>query len=165
MRATASENVIAGNVIGYGATSGKIYLNGIVGERFAIRNSGATLVCEGAGDHCCEYMTGGRVAVLGPTGFNFAAGMTGGLAYILDESGEFDRRCNLESVDLESIPEGSQSAAELQAILRDYLLSTGSATARHILDNWRNFLPKFVKVFPIDYRNALEKNQTSEDHD
>ena len=165
LRATASENVIAGNVIGYGATSGKIYLNGIVGERFAIRNSGATLVCEGAGDHCCEYMTGGRVAVLGPTGFNFAAGMTGGLAYILDESGEFDRRCNLESVDLESIPEGSQSAAELQAILRDYLLSTGSATARHILDNWRNFLPKFVKVFPIDYRNALEKNQTSEDHD
>jgi len=155
LAARSAKNIIAGNVIGYGATSGKIYLNGAVGERFAIRNSGATLVCEGAGDHCCEYMTGGLVAVLGTAGFNFAAGMTGGIAYVLDESGEFDRRCNLESVDLESVPENSEAEAELRALVEDFHASTGSARAKEILGDWENFLPKFVMVFPIDYRNAL----------
>ncbi|MBO7521413.1 MAG: glutamate synthase large subunit, partial [Opitutales bacterium] len=159
LRERSAQNVIAGNVIGYGATSGKIYLNGIVGERFAIRNSGATLVCEGAGDHCCEYMTGGRVAVLGSTGFNFAAGMTGGLAYVLDESGEFDRRCNLESVDLESVPENSEAEAELRAVIEDFCAATDSARARQILENWEDFLPKFVRVFPIDYKNALSEGR------
>lgn len=157
LREDAGANVIAGNVIGYGATSGKIYLNGIVGERFAIRNSGAVLVCEGSGDHCCEYMTGGRVVVLGNTGFNFAAGMTGGLAYVLDLNGEFDRRCNLESVDLESIPENSESESELRSIIEDYHSSTDSKVAGEILSSWSEFLPKFVKVFPIDYRNAMER--------
>ncbi len=112
-------------------------------------------MCEGAGDHCCEYMTGGLVAVLGTAGFNFAAGMTGGIAYVLDESGEFDRRCNLESVDLESVPENSEAEAELRALVEDFHASTGSARAKEILGDWENFLPKFVMVFPIDYRNAL----------
>ncbi|MBR6389608.1 MAG: glutamate synthase large subunit [Opitutales bacterium] len=158
LRGRSAQNAIAGNVIGYGATSGKIYLNGVVGERFAIRNSGATLVCEGAGDHCCEYMTGGRVVVLGSTGFNFAAGMTGGLAYVLDESGEFDRRCNLESVDLESVPENSGAEADLRAIIEDFYAQTNSLAAAKILENWQDYLPKFVRVFPIDYKNALAQN-------
>ena len=158
LHSNAASNVIAGNVIGYGATSGKIFLNGVVGERFAIRNSGATLVCEGVGDHCCEYMTGGRVVVLGQTGFNFAAGMTGGLAYVLDESGEFDRRCNLDSVDLESIPENSDSDLELKGLIEDYKNLTKSVRAAFILDNWNEYRPKFVKVFPVDYRNAIQGN-------
>ena len=157
LEAESAKNVIAGNVIGYGATRGQIYVNGLAGERFAIRNSGATLVSEGVGDHCCEYMTGGRVVVLGSTGFNFAAGMTGGFAYVLDESGEFDRRCNLSSVDLESIPEGSESERELREIIGKHLEYTGSVRAAEILGDWKNYLPKFVKVFPIDYREALQR--------
>lgn len=160
-RENASKNVIAGNVIGYGATNGKIYINGLAGERLAIRNSGAVIVTEGSGDHCCEYMTGGRVVVLGSTGFNFAAGMTGGFAYVLDADGQFDRRCNLESVDLESIAENSESDAELRGIIQDYCKATNSYVAENILNNWSEFLPKFVKVFPIDYRAALAKHANS----
>ncbi len=151
----AERNVIAGNVIGYGATRGSIFINGLAGERFAIRNSGAVLVAEGVGDHCCEYMTGGRVVVLGSTGFNFAAGMTGGIAYVFDESGEFDRRCNLQSVDLEVVSQGSER--ELRALIETHLSLTNSRLAARILDNWEENLPKFVKVFPVDYKEALRK--------
>ncbi|MDY5582946.1 MAG: glutamate synthase large subunit [Candidatus Merdousia sp.] len=153
----SSSNVIAGNVIGYGATSGKVFVNGKAGERFAIRNSGATFVVEGVGDHCCEYMTGGRVVCLGPTGFNFAAGMTGGFAYVYDELGNFDMRCNLQSVDLESVAEGSADDIELKSLIEDFYISTDSKRAKEILVNWENELPKFVKVFPIEYRKVLGK--------
>lgn len=158
LAAQSASNVIAGNVMGYGATGGEIFVNGLTGERFAIRNSGAILVAEGVGDHCCEYMTGGRVVVLGNTGFNFAAGMTGGIAYVLDETGEFDRRCNLSSVDLESVPENSEDDRELRALIQAHFDKTESRRAREILDNWAEYLPKFVKVFPIDYREALAKS-------
>ena len=150
-----AENVIAGNVIGYGGTSGKIFLNGQAGERFAIRNSGATLVAEGVGDHGCEYMTGGRVVVLGPTGVNFAAGMTGGLAYVYDESGDFDLRCNVGTVDLENVAPGSEDEAELLTLLREHVALTGSPKASGILADWENRRPRFVKVFPVEYRQAL----------
>ena len=150
-------NVIAGNVIGYGATSGKIFLGGQVGERFAIRNSGATLTCEGTGDHGCEYMTGGRVLILGPTGDNFAAGMTGGLAYVLDETGDFDLRCNLDSVDLENVEPGTEAADELRALLKAHVAATGSPKGRRVLEALEAWLPRFVRVFPVDYRRALER--------
>ena len=150
-------NVAAGNVIGYGATSGNIYIGGQVGERFAIRNSGATLTCEGAGDHGCEYMTGGRALILGAVGDNFAAGMTGGLAYVLDEAGDFDLRCNLESVDLESVEPGSEAANELHALLEAHVAATGSPKGRRLLAAFADALPRFVKVFPVDYRRALER--------
>ena len=150
------ENVAAGNVIGYGATSGRIHVGGQVGERFAIRNSGATLTCEGTGDHGCEYMTGGRVLVLGRTGDNFAAGMTGGLAYVLDETGDLDLRCNLGDVDLESVDPGTESAAELRALLEAHLAATGSPKAKRVLDDLPGWLPRFVCVFPVEYRRVLE---------
>lgn len=148
-------NVIAGNVIGYGATSGKVFVGGLVGERFAIRNSGATLTCEGTGDHGCEYMTGGRALVLGPTGGNFAAGMTGGLAYVLDESGDFDLRCNLGSVDLENVEPGTEAADELRALLKAHVAATGSPKGRRVLEAFDDWLPRFVRVFPVEYRRAL----------
>ncbi len=157
-------NVIAGNVIGYGATSGEIYLNGLVGERFAIRNSGATLVAEGVGDHGCEYMTGGRVVVLGRTGVNFAAGMTGGLAYVYDEAGHFDLSCNPDSVDLESIPIGSEAEKELLSLLSRHAEYTGSPKAKRILADWENHRAKFVRLFPVEYRAALQRrNQNNGD--
>ena len=151
----AAQNVIAGNVIGYGGTSGKIFLAGQAGERFAIRNSGVTLVAAGVGDHGCEYMTGGRVVVLGPTGVNFAAGMTGGLAYVYDETGDFDLRCNVGSVDLETVEPGSEDEAELLALLHEHAGAAGSEKAQAILADWVNCRPKFVKVFPVEYRQAL----------
>ncbi|MDR0932432.1 MAG: glutamate synthase large subunit [Victivallales bacterium] len=151
----AADNVVAGNVVGYGATSGTIFLNGQAGERFAIRNSGATLVVEGVGDHGCEYMTGGRVVVIGNSGVNFAAGMTGGLAYVYDQAGDFDLRCNVGSVDLETVESGSEDEAWLLALLREYAESTGSEKARAILADWVDCRPKFVKVFPVEYRQAL----------
>ena len=141
-------NVIAGNVIAYGATSGKIFLNGQAGERFGIRNSGATLVAEGVGDHGCEYMTGGTVAVLGPTGVNFGAGMTGGVAYVLDEAGDFDLRCNLASIDLATVEAGSDDETALCALLDEHVRRTGSPLAQRIRDNWCAYRPKFVKVAP-----------------
>ncbi len=143
------ENVIAGNVIAYGATSGKIFLNGQAGERFGIRNSGATLVAEGVGDHGCEYMTGGTVLVLGSTGVNFGAGMTGGTAYVLDEAGDFDLRCNLASIDLAVVEEGSPAEAELKALLGEHVARTSSPFATRVLANWSVYRPRFVQVKPV----------------
>ncbi len=150
------ENIIVGNVCLYGATSGEAYVYGLAGERFAIRNSGAQAVVEGVGDHGCEYMTGGVVVVLGPTGYNFAAGMSGGVAYVYNDSGLFDTRCNLDMVDLESVwTEADQ--AQLRGLIEKHLAYTGSLRAASILDNWEASLPLFVKVMPIDYRQSLER--------
>ena len=142
------ENAIAGNVVAYGATSGAIYINGTAGERFGIRNSGATLVAEGVGDHGCEYMTGGVAVVLGPVGVNFAAGMTGGVAYVYDESATLDLNCNLASVDLYPVEEGTEDEARLLALLREHISLTGSPKARRILDGWLGARPRFAKVSP-----------------
>ena len=160
----SGEDVIAGNVVGYGATSGAAYLAGAAGERFAIRNSGATLVCEGTGDHGCEYMTGGRVVVAGPTGVNFAAGMTGGIAWVLDEKGDFDLRCNLESVDLEPVEEGGEAETELLALLKEHAARTGSRRVKEILANWEEMRPKFIRVFPEEYRKALARAAEGKEH-
>ena len=141
-------DVLAGNVIAYGATSGAIYVGGRAGERFGIRNSGATLVAEGIGDHGCEYMTGGVALILGPTGVNFAAGMTGGVAYVLDETGDLDLSCNLDSVDLFPVEEGSDDEAALRALLAEHAARTGSPKARRVLDGWPSFRPRFVRVSP-----------------
>ncbi len=156
-RFAANENVIAGNVIGYGGTSGKIFLNGQAGERFAIRNSGFSAVVEGIGDHGCEYMTGGRVVVLGPTGVNFAAGMTGGIAYVYDVANHFDLRCNLDTIDLESITAGSDAETELLTLLHEHLHFTGSRMARELLADWTNQRGHFLKVIPFEYKQALSK--------
>jgi glutamate synthase (NADPH/NADH) large chain len=150
----AEENVIAGNVIGYGATSGSIHLRGVVGERFCVRNSGATAVVEGVGDHACEYMTGGRVVVLGPTGRNFAAGMSGGVAYVYDPNEVFPAKVNYEMVALEGL--SSSDEEELSAILHDYLDETESSLAGRILADWESAKASFVKVMPRDYRRVLE---------
>ena len=147
-RFSPEDNVIAGNVIAYGATSGAIYINGQAGERFGIRNSGATLVAEGIGDHGCEYMTGGKVVVLGPTGVNFGAGMTGGVAYVLDETGDFDLKCNLDSIDLASIEADSDDERELLSLIREHAARTSSPLAARLLDSWLGTRPKFVKVAP-----------------
>ena len=151
-----SENIIAGNVLLYGATAGEVYIYGKAGERFAIRNSGATAVVEGVGDHGCEYMTGGKVVVLGETGINFAAGMSGGMAYVYDPDQVFDQRCNLEMVDLEIITDKAE-AEELRTMIGRYADYTGSAKAMGILANWDECLPNFVKVFPMEYRKVLGK--------
>ena len=137
-----------GNVIAYGATSGEIFIAGTAGERFAVRNSGATLVVEGVGDHGCEYMTGGKVLALGPTGVNFGAGMTGGVAYIIDEAGDFDLKCNLDSIDLAGIEENSDDEQELLALIREHAKRTGSPLATRILAAWPSYRPKFVKIIP-----------------
>jgi glutamate synthase domain-containing protein 3 len=150
------ENVIAGNTLLYGATSGEIFVNGLAGERFAVRNSGAVAVVEGVGDHGCEYMTGGVVAVLGRTGRNFAAGMSGGIAYVLDEHQLFDTLCNLDTVDLESIWQ-KEDRELLHDLITRHQRWTGSRQAERILDNWQEMAGKFVKVMPLDYRQALER--------
>ncbi len=152
----AEDNVIIGNVALYGATSGEVFVRGRVGERFAVRNSGANAVVEGVGDHGCEYMTGGRVVVLGSTGRNFAAGMSGGVAYVLDRAGHFDRFCNGEMVDLLPVTEDAD-AAELKSLIEQHLDYTGSNVARWVLDHWEVTLPLFVKVYPREYRKALER--------
>lgn len=156
------ENIICGNVVGYGGTSGCIFINGQAGERFAIRASGFTAVVEGIGDHGCEYMTGGRVVVIGPTGVNFGAGMTGGIAYVLDETDDFDLRCNTGTVDLENIANGSQDEAELKNLLDEHYKYTQSHRAKEILEDWENYRNRFVKVLPVEYREALKqmKNET-----
>ncbi len=151
-----SMNMVAGNVVLYGATSGEVYLNGQAGERFAIRNSGAIAVVEGVGDHGCEYMTGGRAVILGPTGVNFGAGMSGGLAYIYDESGNFDNQCNLDTLDLELV-DNEQDQRELKQLLENHVRYTGSPKAKHIIENWESSLPRFIKVFPMEYKRALGK--------
>jgi glutamate synthase (ferredoxin) len=150
-----TENIIAGNVLLYGATGGEAFFHGPVGERFCVRNSGAEAVVEGVGDHGCEYMTGGRAIILGPTGRNFAAGMSGGIAYVLDEEGGFAQRLNpLAAVDLEPLDE--TDVEYLQKMLRKHFEMTRSGRADDILRKWETFAPKFVKVFPQEYRAALE---------
>ncbi len=151
----AEENVILGNVAFYGATSGEAYIHGMAGERFCVRNSGVKAVVESVGDHGCEYMTGGRVVVLGETGRNFAAGMSGGIAYVLDESGDFrNYKCNTEMIDFEEMTEPAD-IEELRGLITNYFQYTGSATAKDILDNWDVRLAKFVKIMPTDYKRAL----------
>ncbi|MFA7231702.1 MAG: glutamate synthase large subunit, partial [Victivallaceae bacterium] len=147
-------NCLAGNVIIYGATEGQIFINGQAGERFAIRNSGAMAIVEGVGDHCCEYMTGGRVVILGQTGVNFAAGMSGGIAYVYDEQNDFDQKCNLSMVDLEPVIQ-PQDIQELKSMIEEHHQKTGSVKAERILADWDNSLPRFVKVFPVEYRKVL----------
>jgi glutamate synthase (NADPH/NADH) large chain len=173
------DNILIGNTVMYGAISGEAYFRGVAGERFCVRNSGATAVVEGVGDHGCEYMTGGTVVVLGTAGRNFAAGMSGGIAYVLDEEGDFTQRCNMAMVELEPIPEEETAAAEggaaeleahgkvkidhvaghddemLKGLVQRHLLYTGSDRARRVLENWASYLPKFVKVMPLEYRRAL----------
>lgn len=158
------ENIITGNVILYGATGGEIYINGIAGERFAVRNSGAIAVVEGVGDHGCEYMTGGTVVVIGPTGNNFAAGMSGGIAYIYDSGELFDTRCNLDMVDLESVWH-EDDKTELRSLLENHYKYTNSPRAQFLLENWDAHLPLFVKVVPIDYRRVLERRRLEESTD
>ena len=155
-RFNPSENIIAGNVLLYGATSGEAYIYGMAGERFAIRNSGANAVVEGVGDHGCEYMTGGRVVVLGDTGINFAAGMSGGIAYVFDPEQKFDGNCNLEMVDLELVTD-TQDMDELKGLIANHYEYTQSKRASMILSDWDKHLPFFVKVFPIEYRKVLGK--------
>jgi len=151
----AEDNVIIGNTVLYGATSGRAFFRGLAGERFAVRNSGASAVVEGVGDHGCEYMTGGSVAVLGPTGRNFAAGMSGGVAYVYDEVGDFTtRRCNLASVSFEEIDEAE--ASELRALVAEHGDRTGSEVSARLLADWDASLERFVKVMPNDYRRVLD---------
>jgi glutamate synthase domain-containing protein 3 len=169
-RGEPTENIITGNVVLYGAIAGEAYFRGVAGERFAVRNSGAHAVVEGVGDHGCEYMTGGTVVVLGMTGRNFAAGMSGGIAYVLDEDGEFVRRCNTSMVDLEPVlSESEQSArvardlwhlgeadeAVLKAMIERHAQYTSSRRAHEILQKWAIYRTRFVKVFPKEYRRAL----------
>ncbi|MGD2117695.1 MAG: glutamate synthase large subunit [Chromatiales bacterium] len=185
----AEDNIIVGNTVLYGAIAGECYFRGVGGERFAVRNSGATAVVEGLGDHGCEYMTGGIVVCLGPTGRNFAAGMSGGIAYVLDQNGDFEQRCNLAQVALEPIAEEDDAlealdhqggdlethgkvdvshdmtrfdAIRLKQLIEKHLHYTNSDVARTILDNWEAWLPKFVKVMPVDYRRALLEMQSQQ---
>ncbi|GGA27466.1 glutamate synthase large subunit [Paenibacillus physcomitrellae] len=153
---TPEENIIAGNTSFYGATGGEGYINGIAGERFAVRNSGANIVVEGVGDHGCEYMTGGRVVVLGGTGRNFAAGMSGGIAYVYDPEGTFIDRCNLEMVLLERVEESAEQE-ELRKLISRHVLYTDSKIGRRVLDSWSESLPQFVRVIPKDYKRMLEQ--------
>lgn len=148
-------DVLAGNTALYGATGGEVYIAGRVGERFCVRNSGATAVAEGAGDHCCEYMTGGRVAVIGPCGRNFAAGMSAGVAYVLDDRGDFDRHCNMDMVELEPL-EDPADIEELRFILERHLRYTGSAKARKLLSHWEESLRRFLKVIPVGYKMLMK---------
>jgi glutamate synthase (NADPH/NADH) large chain/glutamate synthase (ferredoxin) len=154
------ETILIGNTVLYGATSGEGFFYGMAGERFAVRNSGARAVVEGVGDHGCEYMTGGVVVVLGRTGRNFAGGMSGGIAFVLNEDGKFEQRCNLGMVELEPVRE-----AEDKALLKDFIQRhldyTGSRKAKTVLDRWDDFLPKFVKIVPIEYRKVLDARKVS----
>jgi glutamate synthase (ferredoxin) len=155
-----AENVIVGNVVLYGATSGEAYFQGLAGERFAVRNSGASAVVEGVGDHGCEYMTGGRVIVLGSVGRNFAAGMSGGIAYVLDAEGDFERHVNLDTVDLD--PLGEEDLEIIQRLVRRHFQYTRSARADEVLRKWETLAPRFVKVFPRDYKRALGERIAAE---
>ena len=167
--------MIIGNVAFYGATKGEGYVRGIAAERFCVRNSGANVVVEGTGDHGLEYMTGGRAVILGPTGRNFAAGMSGGIAYVLDEDDSFAGRCNMSMVSLERVlPESEVSAdepkhrglsdeAQLKAMIEDHARHTGSAKAKAILADWNQYRAQFVKVYPIEYRRALKELQVAKE--
>jgi glutamate synthase (NADPH/NADH) large chain/glutamate synthase (ferredoxin) len=152
----AEENVIIGNTVLYGATKGRAFFRGLAGERFAVRNSGVDAVVEGVGDHGCEYMTGGHVVVLGRTGRNFAAGMSGGIAYVLDEDGGFGGRCNMELVGFDPLEDAD--VAILRALVEEHGERTGSVVAARLLASWDEALTKFVKVMPYDYKRALAEN-------
>ncbi|MFB3136926.1 MAG: glutamate synthase subunit alpha, partial [Nitrospirales bacterium] len=154
------ETILIGNTSLYGATGGECYFYGTAGERFAVRNSGARAVIEGTGDHGCEYMTGGVVVVLGQTGRNFAAGMSGGEAYVLNEDGKFESRCNLGMVELEKVvtPEDKRI---LRTMIEKYFQYTGSRKAKKVLDAWKTMLPKFVKVMPTDYKRVLAERKAA----
>ncbi len=154
----AADNIIAGNTGLYGATTGELYVNGRVGERFGVRNSGAIAVIEGAGDHCCEYMTGGRVVVLGETGRNFAAGMSGGVAYVWNKKGDFDYYCNMDMVEL-SLVEESSYRKELHELIHQHWMYTGSQLARTMLDDWNTYVEQFIQVVPIEYKRVLQEEQ------
>ena len=151
--------MIIGNTVLYGATAGRAFFRGLVGERFAVRNSGAHAVVEGVGDHGCEYMTGGRVVVLGPTGRNFAAGMSGGIAYVYDKDRQFARRCNPELVDLERMSD--DDAEEVRVLISEHAHRTGSLVARNLLASWDRSRERFVKVMPRDYKRALEEQRSA----
>jgi glutamate synthase domain-containing protein 3 len=169
-RGEPTENIITGNVVLYGAVAGEAYFRGVAGERFAVRNSGAQAVVEGVGDHCCEYMTGGTVAVLGVTGRNFAAGMSGGIAYVFDIDGDFAKHCNASMVDIEPLLSESEQRAKLpqqfwhlgqsdeslaRRLIENHAKSTNSQRAKEILQDWGRCRERFVKVFPKEYRRAL----------
>ncbi len=151
----AIDNVLIGNVAFYGATGGEAYIRGMAGERFCVRNSGVNAVVLSVGDHGCEYMTGGRVIILGPTGKNFAAGMSGGIAYVYDEDGSFPKKCNREMVQLFPLEE-AEDVEEVKKMLERFWKYTGSPRPRRMLDNWQEFQSKFVKVYPNDYRRVIE---------
>ena len=155
----AEENMIVGNTVLYGATAGRAFFRGLAGERFAVRNSGAEAVVEGVGDHGCEYMTGGRVVILGPTGRNFAAGMSGGIAYVYDKDRRFEGRCNLELVDLESLAE--EDDEELKALISEHAQRTGSLVARNVLASWERSRERFIKVMPRDYKRVLAEREAA----
>ena len=155
---SAEDNIIAGNTGLYGATSGELYINGKVGERFGVRNSGAIAVIEGSGDHCCEYMTGGRVVVLGETGRNFAAGMSGGVAYVWDKHHNFDYFCNMDMVEI-NLVDDSNYRKELHELIRQHYLYTGSKLARTMLDDWNRYVEDFIQVVPIEYKRVLQEEQ------
>ncbi len=157
----SDKNIIIGNTVLYGATRGEAYISGVAGERFAVRNSGATAVVEGVGNHCCEYMTGGRVVVLGTTGSNFAAGMSGGIAYILNEKGNFDYYCNMGMVEL-SLVEDYNDVNELTGLITNHFYHTGSKKAKMILDDLNKFLPMFIKLIPYDYKKVLQEQKLEE---
>ena len=148
------ENIIIGNVALYGATSGKAFINGVAGERFCVRNSGAVAVVEGVGDHGCEYMTGGRVVVLGKTGKNFAAGMSGGIAYVLDEDSDLYMRTNKEMVSMQEIT-SKYDVLELKEMIKEHVALTNSDKGKRILDHFSEYLPKFKKIIPFDYNRML----------
>jgi glutamate synthase (ferredoxin) len=150
----AEDNIIIGNVALYGATAGELFVRGMAGERFAVRNSGVNAVVEAIGDHGCEYMTGGKVIVLGKTGRNFAAGMSGGTAYVLDEAGDFKTRCNMELVALEKLTD-TDEIEEVWKLIQRHQAFTQSERAAKILADWKHYLPKFVKVLPQDYARVL----------
>jgi glutamate synthase (NADPH/NADH) large chain len=189
-RIAPTEAIIVGNTVMYGAISGECYFRGVAGERFAVRNSGALAVVEGTGDHGCEYMTGGIVVVIGRTGRNFAAGMSGGIAYVLDEDGTFAQRCNLSMVDLEPVAEEEElnqrlhhqggdlnshgrvdvmgdmtrfDGERLHQLIANHATYTGSDRAEEILAHWAEYLPKFRKVMPVEYRRALEEMRAEQE--
>jgi glutamate synthase (NADPH/NADH) large chain len=157
----SDKNIIIGNTVLYGATKGEIYVSGVAGERFGVRNSGATAVVEGVGNHCCEYMTGGRVVVLGTTGSNFAAGMSGGIAYVLDENGDFDYYCNMGMVEL-SLVEDHTDIHDLTSLITRHYQFTESKKAKMILDNFNKYLPRFIKIIPYDYKKVLHEQKLEE---
>ena len=152
---TPEDNILIGNVALYGATAGELFVRGMAGERFAVRNSGATTVVEGIGDHGCEYMTGGRALILGPTGRNFAAGMSGGIAWVYNPNGDFAENCNMEMVDLD--PLTVKDEEQITALLRKHVALTGSELAKKLLNNWNKVSGQFIKVYPREYKKVIEK--------